>query len=200
MKNIILILTIIATLSCKAQSPIISMVDYENDDDIELTENCYLKDVENKLLPFVGTWQWTNGTNTFTVVIERLEMVFEPHTNTYSDYLIGKYKYVENGIEIINNLSNNINATNMWTGADVPISNAGYDSDTESRLLFIDYIKQKRCNVKFELTEYLTDLNGNISATKAQWNLYDKERTVINGENQTPVGFSVPTDVELIKQ
>ena len=88
----------------------------------------------------------------------------------------------------------------MWNDADVPMYNGGYDSDTESRFLFIDYIKQKRCSVTFEITEYLTGLNGNISAIKAQWKLYDKERTVINGENQTPIGFSVPTDVELIKQ
>ena len=201
MKKIIFILTIIATLSCKAQSPIISMVDYENNDDLELTDGCYLKDVENKFQPFVGTWEWTDGSSTFTIVIEKLELVFKPHSNIYSDYLIGKYKYVENGVEIVNTLNDVVNASNMWNGATVSMWNAGYDSDTVSRFSLKDFGKQKRGNAKFVLTEYLTDIgDGSIVATKAQWTLKDIEKSPLTAYDPSTAGFSMPTNVELTKQ
>ncbi|MBQ0770186.1 MAG: hypothetical protein KBT58_12930 [Bizionia sp.] len=200
MRKIIFILTIFATFSCKAQSPIISMVDFENDDDLELIEGCYLKDVENKLHPFVGIWEWTDGSNIFTVVIEKLELVYEPHTNTYSDFLIGKYKYVENGVNIINTLDNEVNASNMWNGAVVSMWNGGYDTDVLSRFNFKDFGKQKRGDVKIILTEYLTDIEGNIVPIKAQWSLKDKEKTPFTASDPSTYGFSVPTDVELTKQ
>lgn len=199
MKKIIFIISIIATISCKAQSPIISMVEFENNDDLQLSEGSYLKDVENKLQPFVGTWQWTDGSSTFTVVIEKIEMVYESYSNNYSDYLVGKYKYVENGVEIVNTLNNEVNASNMWNGAVVSMWNAGYDSDTVSRFSFKDFGKQKRGNVKIILTEYLTLINGDLSASKIHWTLKEAEKPHYPPSN-LPIGFSVPTDVELIKQ
>ena len=200
MKNLIFLILVIATLSCKAQSPIISMVDYENNDDIELTENCYLKDVENKFQPYIGTWYWSQGNSNFTIVFEKIEMAYSIHSQTYSDYLVGKYKYVQDGVEIVNTLNVIVDASNLLKNSRYIIDGSDYTEDTFQYLDFFDQAKNKSCNASIELTEYLDDLQGNISATKAQWKLSDKERTIINGENQTPIGFSVPTDIELTKQ
>ena len=65
MKNIIFTIALITVFSCKAQSPIISTVDFANDEDnnIELFNGAYLKDVENKFAPFIGTWKWESGTS-----------------------------------------------------------------------------------------------------------------------------------------
>ncbi|WP_299367823.1 DUF6705 family protein [Winogradskyella sp.] len=63
MKYLLIISVISSFLSCKAQSPIISTVDFKNDDDnnIDLVDGCYLKDVENKFNPSIGTWIWEDG-------------------------------------------------------------------------------------------------------------------------------------------
>jgi len=199
MKKIVYVLALI-TIACKAQSPVISMVDYENNNKLELTENCYLKDVGNKFAPFVGTWKWTQGNTELTIVIEKLEMVYDPHLNIYSDELVGKYRYVENGIEITNTLNYTVTVNTMWNGAYVPFYDTGYYSDTEIRFSFNDYEKDKRGNAKMKLINVFNNPDGSISANQVQWNLLEKERTIINGQPTTQPGFSVPTDVILTKQ
>jgi len=199
MKKILYVLVLI-TIACKAQSPVISMVDYENNNNLELTENCYLKDIGNKFAPFVGTWKWTQGSSELTIIIEKLEMVYKPHSNYYSDELVGKYRYVENGIEITNTLNYTVSVNTMWNGAYVPFYDTGYYSDTEIRFSFNDYEKDKRGNAKMKLINVLNNPDGSISANQVQWNLLEKERTIINGQPTIQPGFSVPTDVILTKQ
>lgn len=199
MKKIVYVLALI-TIACKAQSPVISMVDYENNNNLELTENCYLKDVGNKFAPFVGTWKWTQGNTELTIVIEKLEMVYDPHLNIYSDELVGKYRYVENGIETSNTLNYTVTVNTMWNGAYVPFYDTGYYSDTEIRFSFNDYEKDKRGNAKMKLINVLNNPDGSISANQVQWNLLEKERTIINGQPTIQPGFSVPTEVILTKQ
>jgi hypothetical protein len=106
MEHIIKILLIFTVLSCKAQSPVISTVDLKNDDDnnIDLVDGCYLKDVENKFNPFLGTWIWQDGSASLEIQFEKIEAVF--NDDYYSDMLIGKYKFVDsNGIEKHNSLN-----------------------------------------------------------------------------------------------
>lgn len=198
MKKILYIIALI-TIACNAQSPIISMVDYENNDNLELTDNCYLKDVGNKFAPFVGTWKWTQGNTELTLVIEKLEMVYDPHLNIYTDELIGKYKYVENGIEVTNTLNYSVTVATMWSDY-VPFYDTGYYSDTEIRFSFNDYEKQKEGNAKMELLNVLTNPDGSITANQVRWKLFDKERTVINGQPIIQAGFTIPTNVILTKQ
>ena len=38
-----------------------------------LRNNNYIKDTENVLNNFVGTWQWTSGASTFTVKLQKVE-------------------------------------------------------------------------------------------------------------------------------
>ena len=60
--------------TCKAQTPIISTVDFDNDDSIELTDGSYLKDVENKFEPFIGTWLWEDGDSVLEIQFSKLEI------------------------------------------------------------------------------------------------------------------------------
>ena len=100
MKNkLILFITIISLLSCKAQiAPL-----YKADPD--LPEGTYYKDLNNDLNKFEGTWKWENGNNSFTIVLEKKLQVYDDTSNFYEDMLIGEYKYVENGVEIVNSLA-----------------------------------------------------------------------------------------------
>ena len=201
MKNIkILSFFLFSVIACQAQSPIISMVDYENKNNLELTENYYLKDVESKFAPFVGTWKWTQSNSELTIIIEKLEMVYDPHLNIYSDELVGKYKYVENGNEIINTLNYIVTVNTMWNGAYVPFYDTGYYSNTEIRFSFNDYEKEKRGNAKMKLINVLNNPDGSIIVNQAKWSLWEEERLIINGQPVIQPGFSIPTEVTLTKQ
>lgn len=100
------------TINCKAQFtgpfivPIEEQEQYvenlDNDDDAQIPDNLYYKDVNNLLDPYVGTW--TGSYNTFTI-----EIVIEKVTTTFygimSDELHIGHKVLNNGIEIANTLN-----------------------------------------------------------------------------------------------
>ena len=94
------IITIFTLLSCKAQSPIISLEDATSDE----IENAYYKDTNNILDPFVGTWVLNDGTKYLKIVFEKKVMVNTG--NFYEDLLIGEFQYKENSVEFANTLPN----------------------------------------------------------------------------------------------
>ncbi|WP_299337952.1 DUF6705 family protein [uncultured Psychroserpens sp.] len=108
--HLITLIFIISFCSCKAQSPI---VDIESSSE-GLPTGAYFKDNLNKLGKFAGTWTYTNGNTSFTIQLVKIEQYHqrEGQGKFFEDVLIGEYKYVENGIEIINTLSN-INNTSI---------------------------------------------------------------------------------------
>ena len=99
MKNIIIFLLIINLYNCKAQSPIHPLADRNVPENLN---NVYFKDVDNDLDQFVGTWVFQDGNTSLTIVLVKLTQFF--NGSWYEDMLIGEYKYVENGIEIVNYL------------------------------------------------------------------------------------------------
>jgi len=104
--TLIIFLLISCVLSCKAQSPV---VDIEADR-TKVPNGAYFKDAQNKLGKYTGTWKYTNGNTTFTITIVKMLQYF--NGKDYEDILIGEYKYVDNGVEIINTLSD-INGTSI---------------------------------------------------------------------------------------
>lgn len=185
MKNILFIICFLAILSCKAQSPIISTVDFDNDDDnqIDLVDGCYLKDVENKFNPFIGTWVWEKGNSRLEIVFEKIEMVFDG--DYYEDMLVGKYKFVNsNGEEKHNSLNVSLNNQNVWSYSYYLILGSGYYTDTTFELQITDMKKNAHCDLFFELT----------SPTEATWRIQRDD-----GRDQVG-GFTFPTELILTKQ
>ena len=100
MKNLFFTISILLlVLSCKAQSPIVPLDTYIN----EIADNSYVKDTDNELNKFVGTWTFNNGTTSFTITLQKQEQKF--NDDYYEDYLIGEYAYSNNGLNIIDTLS-----------------------------------------------------------------------------------------------
>lgn len=101
MKKIIIITLLIFVSKSKAQT-IIPL--YQSDKNVE---GAYYKDINNDLNNFVGTWKYTNGTTSLTIVLQKKEMQYynDGYINYYHDVIIGGYRYVENGLEKINTLS-----------------------------------------------------------------------------------------------
>ncbi|WAC01124.1 hypothetical protein N7U66_13260 [Lacinutrix neustonica] len=106
MKNTLyLLLFTFIILSCKAQSPVISL--YDGDEYLNI-ENAYYKDTDNDFDRFVGTWKFTNGSEEFTIILKKkLQYMFTYINKTYyKDMLYGEYNYIdENGNELINTLT-----------------------------------------------------------------------------------------------
>lgn len=182
MKNILFILSLVAILNCKAQSPIISTVDWANNDDIDLVDGSYLKDVENKFAPFIGTWKWEDGTSSLEIQFSKFEMILSG--DIYRDLLIGKYRYVEDGIEKFNSLVLDLNSDNVNGYSYALIYGSGYAEDNYKQFVITDLAKNLHCYLAVELT----------TPTEATWRVWRQD-----GGKQ-PSGFTFPTEVVLIKQ
>ena len=111
MRNLILItLLLLLTINCRAQSPIINIVD----DDGSQINGAYFKDINNLLNPFEGTYIYTNGSDTFKMVLVKKEL--QAYNGYYEDLIVGEYQYIKNGVQIANTLSEiSINYMNQRT-------------------------------------------------------------------------------------
>lgn len=183
MKKLVTILTVLFALNCKAQNPIISTVEYDENDEIELTDGCYLKDVENKFNPFIGTWVWEDGNARLEIIFEKIEMVFDG--DYYEDMLIGRYKFITSNGEVKHNsLSLNLTNENVLNYSYQLIRGGGYYSDTSFEFRISDLHKNVHCDLFFELT----------SPTEANWKIQRQD-----GRDQLG-GFTFPTELTLSKQ
>lgn len=102
MKIYIILLAIITSYSCKAQSIIVPIGSGE---DIEHNPEYYKKDVNNELEKFEGTWKYLSGDSEITFKLKKEEHYLSP-SNYYKDLLVGEYQYIENDLEKVNTLSN----------------------------------------------------------------------------------------------
>ncbi|MBV7267944.1 DUF6705 family protein [Winogradskyella luteola] len=179
MKQLILILSIITTLSCKVQSPIVPI------DSDEYSENIYYRDIDGVFDPFIGTWVWQDGNNSITIEIVKLEQVYyEGHNyKEYRDRLIGKIKYIENGVEIFNTLSYSNDNHTIINKNKSPI-NGGFSFRFEDPLL-----SNKTGHVDFDLIN---------DGTQATFRLRNREgvRFYQPGETPEDPDFSMPRRVE----
>ncbi|WOI22312.1 DUF6705 family protein [Nonlabens ulvanivorans] len=105
MKNYINILLLLVPLTfLYGQSPIYPI--YNNG--VNLPDdytNVYFKDLNNDLDKYVGTWIWEENGNKLTVVLQKSVMhnMFDRYQE---DILVGNYKYEENGVVIIDTMTN----------------------------------------------------------------------------------------------
>lgn len=74
-------------------------------------EGFYFKDINNDFNSFEGTWEYTSGNTSLTISFRKRINVHQQSeiSNYHLDALVGEYKYIENGIEKVNTLSNLIN-------------------------------------------------------------------------------------------
>jgi hypothetical protein len=101
MRNIInTILLALTVLSCKAQTPIINIIDYQNRA-LDIS-GAYIKDIDNLLNVYEGTYVYTNGNTSLKIVLQKKTMSYDG--KQYEDLIIGEYQYIKDGVEIINTL------------------------------------------------------------------------------------------------
>ena len=99
-KNIIITIScILFGIGCKAQNPIYDLTHSR----LNLQENTYIKDINNILNQFEGTYVYDDGVNYLKIVFQK--KIMQDAGNYYEDLLIGEYQYKKNGVEIINTLN-----------------------------------------------------------------------------------------------
>ncbi len=97
MKNIIFLLLCVASFaSCKAQ--FLTSLNPPSSS----TPNLYFSDMDQDMNKFVGTWEYTNGSTTFILTLQKKLMV--PFDNQFEDLLVGEYSYSVGGNTIVNTL------------------------------------------------------------------------------------------------
>ena len=99
MNNIIIILVLaISIASCKAQ--IIAVEDYKAYTQ-ELEEGAYIKDINNVLDKFVGTWKGTYNNKNYEFIITKNTENFKYRPSIREDLLLMRYKITESSGSVI---------------------------------------------------------------------------------------------------
>jgi hypothetical protein len=104
MKNILIgLIVLLTTLSCKAQ--VIAVEDFENHNQ-DLEDGAYIKDINNVLDKYVGTWTGTYSSKNYEfTIIKFTENNTNGSLNYKVDLLLMKYKITDStGTELVNTL------------------------------------------------------------------------------------------------
>ena len=137
-------LTIIVTfvfISCKSQT--VPLNTYYHD----VSSGAYFKDMLGELNKFEGTWQYTNSTDTLTIIIQKRTHVFDGEY--YEDLLVGEYRFISSGVELVNTLpflfdfttiggQHKINGRNFISNSENPICNSCTSDEKRIKLYFHD--------------------------------------------------------------
>ncbi|PHR69589.1 MAG: hypothetical protein COA67_09245 [Lutibacter sp.] len=93
-KLICLGLIVLLCKSCKAQIvPVEEVVNYF--DNVEEGETTYIKDVNNVLDNYVGTWKGTLDNKEYTFVITEKTVIFDEEYNILQDKLLMRHKIID---------------------------------------------------------------------------------------------------------
>jgi hypothetical protein len=182
MKKLIIITAILIATICKAQTPEFTLgVPRDNTPD-----GCYVKDNDNILGKFTGTWVYNQNGNLFTVNLSKGLMV--PIADHYRDDIQGNYNYVVNNTTIVN--------TDNYTGNNSKIRFTFLNFGTEKIALFFDDPERPKIGAKVYLTY------SNVSGVeKLHWELkVTGFLPQLPGEPPAQLDFRVPKDCILIKQ
>lgn len=190
MKNIIILLLIINLYNCKAQSTIHPLADRNVPENFN---NVYFKDIDNDLDQFVGTWVFQDGNTSLTIVLEKLTQFFTG--SWYDDRLIGEYKYVLNGTEIVNYLPR-LNNPNVTKAAH---SIKGKKIVSKYYLPECDFCatNQRRLSLNFADLERKYLFDSELILTYVNDNGIEKLYVVLQGKTTSTVPDNVPLETRV---
>jgi hypothetical protein len=152
MKNILLTLSIFVGLySCSAQ-----VYPMERDYHVSKNPGVSLKDTNNNLNKFEGTWEYRDGTTKLTVVLQKIEDY--ELGNALSDVIVGNYIYEENGVEILNTLTNP--APSQGSSDIYHIKMFGFRNSSKIVGFFEDPIRSKWTDYNLNLIYKITTISN----------------------------------------
>ncbi|NBL63845.1 hypothetical protein GV828_01380 [Flavobacterium sp. NST-5] len=194
MKKYILILIVAISTNAFAQNPVIEI---ESWDGKMLPNGAYLKDANNRQSQYVGTWHYSENGKELTLVLKRYEMAFTGRT--YNDILVGEYKYVVNGITVINTLPNlNNDLPNKWShniSGSYPIGRLASpycpECDPDEKRMAMGFFDPIR-EISGSLTLRRITVNG-VAAIKMD--LFAESEVVDENDTRSPEDFQLHVDI-----
>lgn len=121
-----------------AQSPTLPLTTEDIGNNIP--DNAYLKDLNDDLDKFVGTWEYFNNGEKLTIIIRKTEMFGNEHSRYFEDILEAKYRYEINGVVIIDNLQ----------GSEMYIAGSSLVSNNLNQI-YLELVDPERKRVNYEL-------------------------------------------------
>lgn len=148
MKNILILFAIMFTTITYCQNPILPITTSIGSG---ISDGAYLKDINNDLDKFEGTWRYVSGNDTLTINLQKFEQNF--NGDYYEDELRGNYRYVKDGVLVMDYLD--FQEPKIW-------GNHLNTSDLSQIALEIRDPKRKRLNYRFLLTHVKSINPSNI--------------------------------------
>ncbi|MCO6173696.1 hypothetical protein NHF50_01420 [Flavobacterium sp. NRK F10] len=196
MKNILTFLALLSMSLLSAQT-IVPLSSATPDD--YFSGNTYIKDINGMLDPFVGTWQWTDGTNTFTIKFVKKTQWNPQNFNPYTkDVILGSYKNIQNGVVTYDHLNFSTEDADFLTENYATIITS-YDSPTILNINMTDKEKNKKLSGYFYL-QYDPNLTAVGQVFTAKLEVHPMENR-FSSPNAQPVlsGYSFPYTMILTK-
>jgi hypothetical protein len=171
--------------SCAQTYPLNTYSDVPND--------AYIKDINNELVPYVGTWNGTWNNKTLSVQFKRIKKYqnYDNNNPYYQDVLIGKFK--------VSDSSGNI----LFDNTNLP--------DNDTKIDGLRFITQP--NIRYKLYYFDNDICGmsgdiyinliNGSSSQLNWKFVDTTDIITSDcpyNNTNPFPQPLPANIMLIKQ
>jgi hypothetical protein len=186
MKKIFFIILLSAFIfNCKAQT-------YPLNTNTDVPTGAYIKDINNELLPYEGTWQATWGNKTFTLYLIKIKKLLDHKENNpyYKDVLVGKFKVLDSSVNIL------FDNTNLPDN-DTKIEGGGFIKNTDKYLL--RYSDVDICNMSGWIYINFT----NPTKTQLNWKFSDMTDIITPDcpyYNANPFPQPLPANIVLTKQ
>jgi hypothetical protein len=182
MKKLILLTCLLIITLSQAQSVEYTLGNYH----ANMLDNFYLKDNNNLLNKFVGTWKFEQNGNSLEITLQKV--IKAPIGDSFQDELQGTFVYKQNNIEIVN--TNNL-----------PLNDTGFNGNGISnvdpnkiKLYFSDPGRPKvSCVV------YLTYSSDRQNVEKLGWKLIGVALLPFEENEVAPTNIRVIKDCVLIK-
>jgi hypothetical protein len=206
MKKLILVLALVFFTTIQAQTyPVLRTVSIEQslDENYNEISGDYVKDVNNILNPYIGTWKYEGNGMIFILKIQKVEQFISiSNINTYylKDELIVTYKFVKDGIVLVDNLNEPLINTFYNVGNNIGRKYGSYWFN-----LSLDYISGVITDIPLNITTSsdiypVNPVGGTFNRIKIQ---YNGMNSIKGNPAEFYIGkptFMIPNFVELIRQ
>ena len=186
MKNILFTISLILFTNFLFSQTIIDMAGEPVNGEME-NGQYYIKDVNNFMLPYLGTWKYINGNKEFRITLTKVPMfhvVFSDYnTDYYKDGLLIQYQKYENGQLIYN--------SQIGTYPTGIIKEYG-----KLNMSFTDYERNGE-SFPVDLTLF-SEMNSNVEYLKFKIDKFERSNTYYDQHPNEPY-FSVPNDIVMTK-
>ncbi|KIC63053.1 DUF6705 family protein [Chryseobacterium taiwanense] len=187
MKQILLILISIFTISCNAQ---VYPLNYQDD----VPDGAYYKDLDNELDKYVGTWKGTWSGKTLYLDLRKVKYHYTGNQSYYEDKIFGERKVIaSDGTIEIDRITNFDIQSPEFRGIETSLKNGNW-----KRLYFNP---KNMCNKKATLD--ITSFTGNQMTLHFEYlpSIYDENcqhNAYVDQYGDFPINF--PKDIVLTKQ